>query len=112
MKAIASDQSRFPFASGITPIKDLAIDRDHLRKSASSAVHLLSGCSPKYLHRLRNEVRWPELLKKLKWLQKNREGRLVFQCPLCQEMIVASSLCLSVGFFYAIFVSCLHRRLK
>lgn len=43
--------------------------------------------SPEYLRRLRNEIGWPELLKRLNWLHKNREGRLVFQCPQCNEML-------------------------
>lgn len=43
--------------------------------------------SPEYLRRLRNEIGWPELLTRLKWLHKKREGRLVFLCPQCKEML-------------------------
>lgn len=42
---------------------------------------------PEYLRRLRNEIRWPELLKRMNWLHKMREGRLVFQCPKCNETL-------------------------
>lgn len=45
--------------------------------------------SPEFVRRLRNEVPWPEMLVKLRWVHKRREGRLVFQCPLCQEMLTA-----------------------
>ncbi len=34
----------------------------------------------------RNEIGWPELLTRLKWMQK-REERLVLLCPKCKEMI-------------------------
>lgn len=40
-----------------------------------------------YLRRLRNEVAWSELLIRLRWVHKIREGRLVFQCPRCQETL-------------------------
>ncbi len=43
--------------------------------------------SPEYVRRLRNEVPWPEMLLKLRWVHKKREGRLVFRCPRCQEML-------------------------
>jgi hypothetical protein len=47
----------------------------------------MNDYDPEYLRRLRNEVPWPELLKKLRWVHKKREGRLVFQCPKCNEML-------------------------
>jgi hypothetical protein len=47
----------------------------------------MNDYDPKYLRRLRNEVPWPELLEKLRWVHKKREGRLVFQCPKCSEML-------------------------
>jgi hypothetical protein len=53
--------------------------------------------SPEYLRRLRNEVPWPELLVKLKWNHKTREGRLVFQCPQCQEMLTSVNTRTNLG---------------
>lgn len=43
--------------------------------------------SPEFLRRFRNEISWLELLARLKWPHKHREGRLVFQCPACREML-------------------------
>ena len=44
---------------------------------------------PEYLRRLRNEIPWPALLKRLQWVHKLREGRLVFQCPKCNETLTS-----------------------
>ena len=41
------------------------------------------------LRRLRNEVPWPEMLKKLRSIHKVREGRMIFQCPQCGKMLTA-----------------------
>jgi hypothetical protein len=38
-----------------------------------------------FLRRLRNDISWPVLLKKLEWPHKLREGQLAFLCPVCNE---------------------------
>ena len=57
----------------------------------------MNDYDPEYLRRLRNEVPWPDLLVKLKWLHKAREGRLVFQCPQCKEMLTAVNASTNLG---------------
>lgn len=37
------------------------------------------------LRRLRNEISWPTLLKRLRWPHKRRENQLAFLCPRCRE---------------------------
>ncbi len=41
------------------------------------------------LYRLRNEVAIPELLVRLDWPHKHREGRFVFLWPRCGEFLTA-----------------------
>ncbi len=41
------------------------------------------------LYRLRNEIAIPDLLARLDWPHKRREGRFVFLCPLCGEFLTA-----------------------
>jgi DNA primase len=43
------------------------------------------------LYRLRNEIPIASLLERLHWPQKRREGRFVFQCPLCEEFLTATN---------------------
>lgn len=43
--------------------------------------------SAELLWRIRNEIPVPDLLRLLRWPHKIREGALVFQCPLCGEML-------------------------
>jgi hypothetical protein len=37
------------------------------------------------LRRLRNEILWTALLRRLAWPHKSRDGQLVFLCPRCNE---------------------------
>lgn len=37
------------------------------------------------LHRLRNDISWPSLLRQLDWPHKRRAGQLAFLCPCCHE---------------------------
>jgi hypothetical protein len=53
--------------------------------------------NPEYLRRFRNEIGWPELLAKLKWVHKTREGRLVFLCPRCREMLTGVNDRMNLG---------------
>lgn len=41
------------------------------------------------LYRMRNEISIPDLLARLDWPNKCREGRFVFLCPLCGEFLTA-----------------------
>lgn len=41
------------------------------------------------LYRLRNEIAIPDLLARLDWPHKRREGRFVFLCPRCGEFLTA-----------------------
>jgi len=41
-----------------------------------------------YLHRIRNEIPVPSLLKRLDWPTKYREGEFFSLCPRCQEFLV------------------------
>lgn len=41
--------------------------------------------SNKQLRQLRNEVSFPQLLRRLSWPHKRRDGQLVFVCPRCGE---------------------------
>ena len=43
----------------------------------------------KLLYRLRNEISIPDLLVRLQWPHKYREGRFVFLCPMCNEFLAA-----------------------
>ena len=43
------------------------------------------------LYRLRNEIPVSELLARLKWPHKHREGRFVFLCPSCKEFLTATN---------------------
>ena len=43
-------------------------------------------CFPdELLRRLRNDISWALLLKKLEWPHKLRERQLAFRCPRCHE---------------------------
>lgn len=53
--------------------------------------------SPEYLRRLRNEIAWRDLLERLRWVHKIREGRLVFQCPRCRETLMAVNARTNLG---------------
>jgi len=57
----------------------------------------MSDYSPEYLRRLRNEIPWSDLLDRLKWIHKIREGRLVFQCPRCRETLTAVNARTNLG---------------
>jgi hypothetical protein len=39
------------------------------------------------LYRLRNEIAIADLLVRLDWPHKRREGRFVFLCPVCSEFL-------------------------
>jgi DNA primase len=41
------------------------------------------------LYRLRNEIPVSDVLQRLNWPHRQREGRLVFLCPLCGEFLTA-----------------------
>jgi predicted RNA-binding Zn-ribbon protein involved in translation (DUF1610 family) len=41
--------------------------------------------SDDFLRRMRNEILWEGLLKRLEWPHKVREGQLAFVCPRCGE---------------------------
>ncbi len=41
------------------------------------------------LRRLRNDISWPSLLRRLGWPHKRREGQLAFLCPRCHEYLSA-----------------------
>ena len=47
--------------------------------------------SRELLYRLRNEIAIPDLLERLDWPHKHRDGRLVFLCPLCGEFLTATN---------------------
>lgn len=49
----------------------------------------MNGMTPEYLRQLRNEIAWKDLFERLNWVHKNRDGRLVFQCPRCYETLTA-----------------------
>lgn len=53
--------------------------------------------SPEDLRRFRNEISWSDLLKRLQWVHKLREGRLVFQCPKCNETLTGVNACTNLG---------------
>lgn len=38
-----------------------------------------------FLRRLRNDISWPSLLRRLDWPHKRRERQLAFLCPCCHE---------------------------
>ena len=38
-----------------------------------------------FLRRLRNDISWIDLLRRLDWPHKRREGQLAFLCPCCHE---------------------------
>ena len=57
----------------------------------------MNDYSPEYLRRLRNEIRWLDLLERLKWVHKIRDGRLVFQCPRCRETLTAVNARTNLG---------------
>lgn len=42
-----------------------------------------------FLRRLRNDISWPLLFKKLQWPHKQRQGQLAFLCPCCHEYLSA-----------------------
>ena len=45
--------------------------------------------SRQLLYRLRNEIPVADLLVRLQWPHKQREGRFVFLCPACGEYLAA-----------------------
>ena len=45
--------------------------------------------SAKLLRRLRNEIPVADLLVRLQWPHKQRDGRCCFLCPLCGEFLTA-----------------------
>ena len=45
------------------------------------------------LRRLRNEIRFGPLMKRLDWPHKRRHEQLMFVCPLCQESRVGGKSC-------------------
>jgi hypothetical protein len=49
------------------------------------------------LRRLRNEIRWNEVLSHLGWPHKVREGQLAFLCPRCHEYLSAVNPCTNLG---------------
>ena len=42
-----------------------------------------------FLRRLRNDVSWADLLERLRWPHKQRQGQLAFLCPRCREYLSA-----------------------
>jgi len=57
----------------------------------------MSDYGPEDLRRLRNENAWSDLLVRLKWVHKIREGRLVFLCPRCRETLTAVNARTNLG---------------
>ena len=53
------------------------------------------------LYRLRNEIPVADLLARLEWPHKRREGRFVFLCPLCGEFLTATNPQTNLGRCFA-----------
>jgi DNA primase len=53
------------------------------------------------LYRLRNEITIPDLLVRLDWPHKRREGRFVFLCPQCGEFLTAANPRTNLGRCFA-----------
>ena len=53
------------------------------------------------LYRLRNEIAIADLLVRLDWPHKRREGRFVFLCPLCGEFLTATNPRTNLGRCFA-----------
>ena len=53
------------------------------------------------LYRMRNEISIPDLLTRLDWPHKHREGRFVFLCPQCGEFLTAINSRTNLGRCFA-----------
>lgn len=53
------------------------------------------------LYRLRNEIPVVELLIRLDWPRKYRDGRFVFLCPVCGEYLTATNPRANLGRCFA-----------
>ena len=53
--------------------------------------------SDEHLRRLRNDICWPSLLKRLNWPHKQRQGQLAFLCPRCGEYLSAVNPATNLG---------------
>lgn len=53
------------------------------------------------LYRLRNEIAIPDLLIRLNWPHKRRQGRSVFLCPHCGEFLTAVNPTTNLGRCFA-----------
>ena len=53
------------------------------------------------LYRLRNEIPVANLLVRLGWPHKQREGRFVFLCPACGEFLTATNPRTNLGRCFA-----------
>ena len=53
------------------------------------------------LYRMRNEISIPDLLARLDWPHKRREGRFVFLCPQCGEFLTAINSRTNLGRCFA-----------
>jgi len=57
--------------------------------------------SRRLLYRLRNEIPVADLLVRLDWPHKQREGRFVFLCPACGEYLTATNPRTNLGRCFA-----------
>lgn len=53
------------------------------------------------LYRLRNEIPVADLLVRLQWPHKQRDGRFVFLCPACGEFLTATNPRTNLGRCFA-----------
>ena len=53
------------------------------------------------LYRLRNEIPVADLLVRLDWPHKQRDGRFVFLCPACREFLTATNPRTNLGRCFA-----------
>lgn len=53
------------------------------------------------LYRLRNEIPVADLLVRLQWPHKRRDGRFVFLCPACGEFLTATNPRTNLGRCFA-----------
>lgn len=53
--------------------------------------------SAELLYRIRNEIPVADLVQRLHWPHKRREGVMLFLCPACQEMIAKVNPATNLG---------------
>ena len=57
--------------------------------------------SRELLYRLRNEILVTDLLVRLDWPHKQRDGRFVFLCPACREFLTVTNPRTNLGRCFA-----------